>query len=430
MFRRRKKEIPSLFNHSNFQGRIDIERGSSIDHQLSMIGISKEDLRILRLLQPYVKENITEVIDQFYSNLEHEPALIQIINSNSSIERLKRTLRRHVLEMFTGEIDETYIKKRHRIAYVHVQIGLGSKWYLAAFQDILSSFIELIDREVGRRDEAFQAIQAVTKIINLEEQLVLEMYEEEVEVAKQAEQSVRKNVRKDIMATSETLASICQETNAAVEDLIAQSDEMASVATKSSELSDSARTKATSGKEEMYNLALNMERIVHSIQEMRTDAEQLNSIMKEMQNIIKIVSGIAEETNLLSLNASIEAARAGEAGRGFAIVAEEVRKLSDQTKTSVVNVASLINNTNEQVNQLTATLERIGEDVTTGNQSSKVTEEHFAEIVETMSDTNQQNYNMAAEINGFVESIRLLGQSFEEVASSADGLNALTNELE
>ena len=132
MFKRRKKEIPSLFDQSNFQGKIDIEPGSDLETQMKMIGITSEDLSILRALHPFVKENIVSIVDQFYSNLKKEPSLIEIIEKNSTFERLKGTLRRHVLEMFAGEIDEEYIKKRHRIAVVHVNIGLATKWYLAA----------------------------------------------------------------------------------------------------------------------------------------------------------------------------------------------------------------------------------------------------------------------------------------------------------
>lgn len=75
-----------------------------------------------------------------------------------------------------------------------------------------------------------------------------------------------------------------------------------------------------------------------------TDIEKLAEESKNIGQIIDVINGIAEETNLLSLNASIEAARAGEAGRGFAVVADEIRKLADQSKESVSQIARIVNN--------------------------------------------------------------------------------------
>ena len=66
------------------------------------------------------------------------------------------------------------------------------------------------------------------------------------------------------------------------------------------------------------------------------DINELNTDMKEIRKIVKVIVDIAEQTNLLSLNASIEAARAGEAGKGFEVVAGEVKKLADQSKRSFI----------------------------------------------------------------------------------------------
>lgn len=427
---RKEKARELIFNKEPNHVILEVKPNSELDHQVKMIGLTVEDLQILHTLQPFVTENIEPIIDRFYSNLEKEKSLIDIINHYSSIERLKKTLRRHIVEMFAGKIDKEYVKKRYIVAHVHVKIGLEAKWYLAAFQDVLNSLINIIEEHVPDREESFLAFRAVSKIINLEEQLVLEAYGEEIDRVKERIAEEKRNIQVEITGTSESLATVTQQTNATMEELVAQSEGMVALAKRGSSLSESAKSKAESGKQELNRLTEKINSITASVEGIQEDAEELGKIMQQMEEIINLVSGVAEQTNLLSLNASIEAARAGELGLGFAVVAEEVRKLSDQTKDAVVNVASLIKNTTEQVNYLTTTLDTIRRDVQIGNNYSKDTELHFEEIVRTMNDTDMQNNKMADEIQLFGESISVLSESFEEVAASAESLNSLTTKLD
>ena len=79
-----------------------------------------------------------------------------------------------------------------------------------------------------------------------------------------------------------------------------------------------------------------------------TNINDLSNSMKEIQKILKIMIGISEQTNLLSLNAAIEAARAGEAGRGFAVVANEVKKLAEQSKEFTSSINSIISSIGQE----------------------------------------------------------------------------------
>ena len=146
-----------------------------------MIALTLDDLRMINILQPYVMENINEIVEQFYKNLTNDPSLFMIINNNSTIDRLKKTLTQHISEMFDGIIDQSYIQKRIHIAHVHVKIGLQTKWYMCAFQDLLLSLSIIIEKNIVHKEDYFHAIRAVSKILNLEQQIVLEAYDAESE---------------------------------------------------------------------------------------------------------------------------------------------------------------------------------------------------------------------------------------------------------
>jgi methyl-accepting chemotaxis protein len=88
------------------------------------------------------------------------------------------------------------------------------------------------------------------------------------------------------------------------------------------------------------------------IKEVRSDIDELSKRSKNITSIVKVISGVAEQTRLLSLNASIEAARAGEAGRGFAVVAEEVKNLAEKTAAAAHNIANIVKE-NEQQTEMT-----------------------------------------------------------------------------
>ncbi|WP_431802579.1 protoglobin domain-containing protein [Halobacillus andaensis] len=121
------------------RGKINIEKGSTLHKQFQMIALTEEDLSVLKSLQPIVRRNIAVIVDQFYENLAHEGSLIEIIKDNSSIERLKKTLRAHIQEMFNGLIDEQFIHKRK--SYSRGACENWSKAYVVYV--LLSGYIKL-----------------------------------------------------------------------------------------------------------------------------------------------------------------------------------------------------------------------------------------------------------------------------------------------
>lgn len=241
---------------------IQVQAGSDLDHQLKMLDISRTDLAVAQVLKPYVEKESTEIIDAFYKNLEHHPPLLEIINENSSIDRLKKTLKRHVVEMFAGEMNDAFIEKRKIIAHIHVKIGLTQKWYIASFQKLFDGLYNIIFRNLHHEEDRLLALKVVNKLLNLEQQVVLEAYDDEVTQMKESSLQSKLETVASLEETSVDLASLAQQTNASFEEMTAQLDVISNNSKTGTTLALEAKDAADEGRvrlEDMGNSVSNME---------------------------------------------------------------------------------------------------------------------------------------------------------------------------
>lgn len=427
-----------LFKKTLHQERIDtnkyevnirINNNKKIQMQLNMLQLNEQDLKYLQVLQPYVDLHLNDVVNDFYSVLGMDPCLTAIIDNHSTVERLKITLKKHIHEMFSGVIDEEFIKKREIIAQVHVRIGLPTRSYIAAFQTLNISFMSLVQQYISHADDRFAVLQSISKILNLEQQLVLEAFEATVEEMKSKVEHQKKLVSGSIINSTESLAAISEETNASFHQLTSQSVQMSNYAKQANEISDKAEQQANDGKKQMHEQSETMHSIILSVDQISDDVHSLADNAKQMEGIMAIVTNIANQTNLLALNAAIEAARAGELGKGFAVVAQEVRKLAEQTRASTSTVEELLHNTNEQTMKLKDSLGNIQASVQVGKDSMEQSSQQFSEILQSICDTKKQNGYIEQEVDQINDIVQELGVAFDEVTRSADRLANVAQEL-
>ncbi|MDO6451522.1 globin-coupled sensor protein [Oceanobacillus profundus] len=408
--------------------KLQIETGSDLEKQLKMLDFSREDFAIAQVLKPYIEAENQFVVEGFYKNLEYNQDLIKIIEKNSSIERLKKTLRTHIVEMFSGEMNDSFIKRRKIIAHIHVRIGLTQKWYIASFQKLFDGLIDIVQKNFENTADQILAIKVINKLLNLEQQIVLEAYDEEVMRIKDQDVQTKMNMVQTLEENSTELATLAEETTASIEEMIAQVNVITSNSKAGTQFAEEAKEAAAEGKSRLTVMNQSLENMQQSTTKVNEDMANLENTSTQIKDIIEIVKSIADQTNLLALNASIEAARAGEHGRGFAVVAEEVRKLAEQTGNSVTNVTELVTLTNEQIFNSASSLQEVQQFLTNVKGQMANTEAAFQKIDNTMDKTKNSNETIQTDLEVFEQGIEAIEQSAVTISGSADNLNKMMEE--
>ncbi len=175
------------------------------------------------------------------------------------------------------------------------------------------------------------------------------------------------------------------------------------------------------GRQSVEKQAEGMKRNVEATSHVAQSIEKLSKNAKGITLITKTISELAEQTNLLSLNASIEAARAGEHGRGFAVVAQEVRKLAEESTTSTQKVFELVKSIEQDVKQATVNIHTNEEIVRMQNEMIHEAEQIFAQIVDSVAYISQQ-------IAVFSEESESMLEASHKISSSIQNISAITEE--
>ncbi|WP_445613978.1 methyl-accepting chemotaxis protein [Geobacillus sp. YF-1] len=490
-----EKRVPKLVNTKELEVLIRREVGSMRGYLLTGDATSKENFEkaheaykqtseklAASSTQETTKQQLAELdlLEQQFYELGQKTFELKDQNKTEQYTALIVTTGRDLTTQFEQKIDqlaalhEREMKQANRdasasaaavlqlvliVGVLTIAVGAAVSYYISrslsrpllaltdAAKRIAAGDLREANISVRNRDEIGELAAAFEQMANNLRQVIQQVAQNAEQVAAASEQLAASaeqtsKATEQIAMTVQSVASGVDQQMQSVEEtssvINAMSEQIGQVSARAQSVvaiaADTSKRAADGGKTIDAGVA-QMDTVNRTVEQLAGVVKGLGHRSEQIGSIIEAIRTIAAQTNLLALNAAIEAARAGEHGRGFAVVADEVRKLAEQSAASAQQIAELIAAIQEETAHAVASMESVVNEVASGTNVIRTSGETFAqiraavdEVAAQIRDVSTAVGEMAASSEQIVRSVRLVADVAESTSAGAQEVSAATEE--
>lgn len=416
-----------LLVEKNRHALIQTQASKDEIHHLEKL-IKKELLLVQeRVLGEAAQQQISSSIEHFEDWVELEEQILQITNLETVEAQSKIDLAEDQLHKLGKELEkvieysvhnaEEFKANAEEVRESAIQTGIVIIIFAVTFGILIA--VLLLNNILGPINTLTNTITRIESESDLTARVSIDNKTEIAQTASAINNMLGKfqsslhqvsDVVLQLSATSEQTSAITEQTTAAVRD---QSDKTQLLATASHQMSQSIRDVASNANSASESTVDINSRTQQGLEAMQDTIEEINVLSKnvgeagiviaqveknseEIGSILDVIQGIAEQTNLLALNAAIEAARAGEQGRGFAVVADEVRNLASKTQSSTEEINQMILKLQNDSREAVSVMEQSQNTAGSATGKAKMTSDILLGINTAIHDINEQNALIAS----------------------------------